>query len=120
MWYKRFKEDRDSMESDPHSGRPSTRTPENFGRLKRAINANWRLTIRKLEDDLGIPRTSVSEILTEDLGMTRMAAKFVPRLLTHEQKEFCAKTSQDMIQADINDSNFLKQKITGDESWVYD
>ena len=61
---------------------------------------------------------SVTEILTEDLGMLRVAAKFVPHLLTHEQKEFCAENSQDLLQAATNDRNFLEQVITGDESWV--
>ena len=46
------------------------------------------MTVRELEEDLGIPRTNVSQILTEDLGKKRVAAKFVPRLLSREQKEF--------------------------------
>ncbi|XP_076041812.1 protein GVQW3-like [Oratosquilla oratoria] len=120
MRYKRFKESRESVENDPRSGRPSTiRTPENFERVKTTINENRRLTVLELDDDLGIPRTSVSKILTEDLGMTRVVTKFVPRLLTHEQREFRTKTSQDMLQAATNYLNFLKQVLTGDESWVF-
>jgi hypothetical protein len=49
--------------------------------------------VRELEDDLGIPQTIASEILTEDLGMKHMAAKFVPRLLSQEQKEFRAEVA---------------------------
>ena len=52
--------------------------------------------MRDLEEDLGIPRTVVSEILTEDLGKKRAAAKFVPRLLSLEQKEFRAEVDQDL------------------------
>ncbi|XP_076045657.1 protein GVQW3-like [Oratosquilla oratoria] len=94
MWYKRFKEGGESVESDPHSGRPSTRgTPKDIECVKNAINENRRLTVREFEDNLDIPRKSVTEILTEDLGMARLAAKFAPRFLTHQQKEFRAKTT---------------------------
>ncbi|XP_076059416.1 protein GVQW3-like [Oratosquilla oratoria] len=104
MWYKCFKECRESVESCPRFDRPLTiRTPKNVEHVKTTINENWQLTVQELEDDLGIQQTSVSEILTDDLGMTCMAAKFVLCLLTHEQKEFCAKTSQDMLQAATSD-----------------
>jgi len=70
--------------------------------------------VQELEEDLGIPQTIVSQILTEDLGK-----KFVPRLLSREQKEFCAAVAQDLLETTNNDPDFLKKVITGDESWVY-
>ena len=48
-----------------------------------------------------------------------MAAKFVPRLLSREQKEFCPAVAQDLLETANNDPDFLKKVITGDESWVY-
>jgi len=69
------------------------------------------LTVGELEEDLGIPRTIVSQ--------KRVAAKFVPRLLSREQKEFYAAVAQDLIETANNDPDFLKKVITGDESWVY-
>lgn len=75
LWYRRFKNGRESVESDPRSGRPSTgRTPENVERVRAAINENRRLTVRGLSEDLGISRTIVSEILMEDLGIRRNAS----------------------------------------------
>jgi AraC-like DNA-binding protein len=70
LWYSRFKDGRESVESDRRYGRPSTnRTPKNVERFQTAINENRRLTLREIEEDLGIPRTIVSRILTEDLGV---------------------------------------------------
>jgi hypothetical protein len=46
-----------------------------------------------LEENLGIPHTVVSEILMEDLGMKHVAAKFVLRLLSQEQREFHAEVA---------------------------
>jgi len=38
--------------------------------------------VRELEEDLGIPWTIVSQILTEDLGKKPVVAKLVPRFLS--------------------------------------
>jgi len=120
LWCRCFKDGRESVESNRRSGRPSTsRTPKNVESVRAAINENRRLTLRELEEDLGIPQTIVSQILTEDLGKKRVVAKFVPRLLSREQKEFHAAVAQDLLETANNDPDLLKKVITGDESWVY-
>jgi len=55
------------------------------------------------------------EILTENLGMHRIAAKFVPRLLNDDQKQNRVDVSQELLDR-ANDDNFLKNIITGDET----
>ena len=51
--------------------------------------------MREVEADPGVPKTIVSEILTPDRGMKRVAAKFIPWLLLPEQKEHCAAVAND-------------------------
>ena len=64
------------MESDPHSGRRSTsRTPENFERVRAAINENRRLTVLELEEALGIPWTITKEYYFEVLHQLRDAIR---------------------------------------------
>ena len=59
-----------SAESDPCSGRPATsRSPENVDGVQAAIHKDQQPTVRELEADLGIPKTSVSKILMQDLGV---------------------------------------------------
>jgi len=118
-WFRRFKSGRTSVESDPRSGRPLTaKTPENVERVRVLINQNRRLTVREIEEDLGIPKTVVSKILSQDLGMSRVAAKFVPRLLTENQKNYRVEVAQDNLETIRNKPEMFK-KVTGDESWVY-
>ena len=70
LWHECFKDGQGSVESDPCSGRPATsRTPENVECVQVAINKDQQLTVRELEADLGIPKTTVFEILLQDLGM---------------------------------------------------
>ena len=51
--------------------------------------------------------------------MRRVAAKFVPRLLTDAQKENRVTVSQKLFDRSNADENFLKNVITDDETWVY-
>ncbi|KAL4105054.1 hypothetical protein QTP88_020329 [Uroleucon formosanum] len=119
-WFKRFKNGRTSVASDPRSGRPSTgKTSDNVECVRAAIEQDHRLTTRELEDDLGIPKSTVHRILTEDLGMTRVCAKFIPKLLSEQQKSLRLEIAQDNLEMINSDENFLKKVITGDESWVY-
>ena len=51
--------------------------------------------------------------------MRRVSAKFVPKLLTMEQKQLRLEVSQDMLDYTNSDPEFLDIVTTGDESWVY-
>jgi len=51
--------------------------------------------------------------------MRSVFAKFVPKLLTMEQKQFRLEVSQDMLDYANSDPEFLNIVTTGDESWVY-
>lgn len=85
-WYNRFKDGRTSAESDPRSGRPSTcRNDDVIAKVNAAVMRDRRVTIREVSEELDISTFSVHTILTEDLEMKRVAAKFVPKLLTAEQ-----------------------------------
>ena len=74
-WYNRFKGGRTSVDSDSRSGRPSTtKTLDNIERVRPAIKGDRRLTVRELENDLRIRKTTVWEILNKILGMTHVCA----------------------------------------------
>jgi len=62
---------------------------------------------------------SCDAVLTEDLHMKRLCAKFVLRLLTDDQREQRQKIARDLSERSCEDVQFLKNIVTGDESWVY-
>ena len=79
---------RESVESDPHPGRPATsRTPENVEHVQAEINKDQRPTVQELEADLEIPKPTVFKIFMQDLGMKHVMAKFVQSFLLPEQKK---------------------------------
>jgi len=86
-WFKRFKAGRMSVGEDPRPWRPSTSTDDdNVERVRAVIRGNRRLTVREVDDEVGISTGSCHQILTEKLQMRRVSAKFLPRLLTDDQK----------------------------------
>ena len=97
-WYNRFKQGHTSVESKLRSvGRPSTSRNE----------------------EVGICTGSVHTILTKDLTMRQVSAKFVPKLLVEQQKQLRLEIAQNLLDCANSDSDFMKTIITGDKTWVY-
>ena len=83
------------------------------------MQVNQRLTVEELAEECGISLGSCHHILKKKLKMHRVAAKFVPRLMTSDQQAHRVQVCQDLLDHSENDKEFLSKIITGDESWVY-
>jgi len=87
-WYARFKRGRTLLEDEERSGRTSTSsTPKHVETIRRVVHENHRRTIKDIATIVNVSYGTVQTILTCDLNVHRVAAKFVPRLLSPEQKE---------------------------------
>jgi hypothetical protein len=51
--------------------------------------------------------------------MPCVSSKFVAHLLTEDQKENHVEISQELLANANGNENFLKNIITGDETWIY-
>ena len=87
--------------------------------MREIIRAERHLTIREVAEEIRIAFGTSQKILNEDLRMRRVTAKFVPRLLTAEQKNDRVSICTDLPDRAQNDPNFMSSVITGDEFWVY-
>jgi hypothetical protein len=87
-WFKRFEKGRMSVDDDERSGRPSAgTTTENVAKVREAILEDRRRTIHEVCDIVKLSYGTCQRILSQELNMRRIAAKFVPRLLRKDQKE---------------------------------
>ncbi|XP_076056524.1 protein GVQW3-like isoform X1 [Oratosquilla oratoria] len=85
-WYNRFKDGRTTVESETRSGRPSTcRNDQVIAKVNAVVMRDRRVTIREIAEEVGISTFSAHSIVTEDLAMKRVAAKFVPKLLKNDE-----------------------------------
>jgi len=119
-WHAHFKRGRTSLKDDKRSGRPSmSSAPKNVETIQRLVHEDRRRTIKDIATIINVSYGTVQTILTCDLNMHHVAAKFVPRLLTPEQKEHRVAICQELHQCALDDPSFMSRVINGDESWVY-
>ena len=87
------------MKDDHRSGRPSTsRTDENVERVRQKVQSDRRLTVRLMADELGMNSERVLRIIMTDLGLRKIYAKMVPRLLNEGQMERHVQVCQDILE----------------------
>jgi len=120
QWHARFKTGRISVDDDEHTGRPtSCTTPETVAQIQELFRQDQRRTIHNIAEEVGVGYGTCQQVLMEELGMHCVAAKFVPRNLTADQKQQCVNVCTELRQLTSDDETFLSRVITGDESWVY-
>ena len=74
--------------SEACSGRLSTsQNKEVIEKVCQIVMEDCCLTLMKIVEEMGISRGLVYSILTEDLCMQRVSAKFIPKLLMKQKKE---------------------------------
>ena len=108
---------REDVEDDPKSARPCTSTTDaNIEKVWQLVRSDRHLTIRVIANEVGIDKEMVCTILVDTLGMRKVCAKMVPRLLTEEQKVQQLNACRDILQQLEADGKLLENVITGDKS----
>lgn len=88
FWSKPFKNSRESLEDDHRCGRPvSAVSGENVAGVKKLIMEDRRIKQWEIARDIGISKERVHQIIHEHLGMSKVSARWVPRMLTPFDKE---------------------------------
>jgi len=68
-----------------------------------------------IAEELNMNRETVRQIVKEDLGMRKISAKMVPRILTHDQKQHRLHISSDLLR----NAEMFDRVITSDETWYF-
>jgi len=68
----------------------------------------------------GINSSSVFQILTRVLKLRKVCARWIPHLLTEDQKRQRVRIAPQLLDIYKNaDQNRMNEIVTGDETWVY-
>ncbi len=121
MWYHRFQEDPDrSCQDLPHLGQLcSARTQANQDEVMAEVNQDCWKSIKSISAAVGTSWSTTQRILNKDLGMTHRAVKFIPRVLTEQQKRTRMQICQSNLDLIQRDAMILDRIVTTDESWVF-
>ena len=78
------------------------------------------VTFKHIAETLDISVGSVHTALTEIMGMSKLSARLVPRMLTSDQNLLKLKLSRaPLVRFQSDPANFLKISVNQDETWVH-
>lgn len=120
-WFNEFKRGRTSVFDEERLGRPIVVTTEDMvNKILDIVLADRRVKIREIADIVHISIERIQNILHEKLGMRKLSARWVPRLLTVEQKRNRMTTSEHCLNMfKRNPKEFLRRFVTVDETWIH-
>ena len=119
-WHAKFRRGRDSIEDDPRCSPLALLMCSVKESVRDMINHDRRTTVREIADKLDISVSSVHGILSEELGMSKVSARWVPRLLKDNEKECRVQCSEEFLtHYDAEGDIFLDRIITMDETWLH-
>lgn len=120
-WVNEFKCGRMNVEDNPRGCRPILVTDEeNTQKVLQIVEADRRVRMIDIAEELGISTYSVGIILHDRLGLSKLSSRWVPPLLTAEQKSKRVEACNSLLQLwNANPQNFHSLLVTGDETWVH-
>jgi len=120
-WFNEFQRGRTSVFDEPRPGAPKTTTTENnVTKIHDLVLADRRLKIREIAETVSMSKDRVGHVLHEILGIRKLSARWVPRLLTPDNKRNRETTSELCLSLfKRNPKEFLRRFVTVDETWIH-
>ncbi|XP_067931017.1 protein GVQW3-like [Watersipora subatra] len=113
-WLKAFSDGRNSAKDDIRPGRPSSvHNDANVERIKELVCSDHCLSVKMIAEQLQLNPVTVHQILTVDLEMKKISAKFVPKNLTFKQKEKSRAICSDLLERIDTDPSFFPMLLLG-------
>lgn len=120
-WFTDFRCGRTSTSDAERPGRPvEVTTPEMIAKIYDIVLNDRRVKVREIVEIVGISDERVRNILHQHLDMKKLSARWVPRLLTVDQKRTRVTTSEaGLALFQRNKNEFMRRFITVDETWIH-
>ncbi|GFX30089.1 histone-lysine N-methyltransferase SETMAR [Trichonephila clavipes] len=116
FWAAEFKRGRKSFGGDERSGRSNIATTnENVAKVHQMVLDDHRIKVREIAEVMNMSKERVCHILNQHLGMRKLSALWMPRLLTLDQKHVRMNIPNALLaQFRRNKSEFWSRLITVD------
>ena len=120
-WIEMFKNGRTSVMDTERLGQPSTSTTdEKLEEARAIILIDKRVTKEEIALQVGISQGTAYSLVHDILGFHKVAARWVPRHLTEEQKHNGQHICSSLLERyNREGDSFLNRIITADETWVH-
>ncbi|CAG8595225.1 24693_t:CDS:2 [Gigaspora margarita] len=116
-WISAFNNGNESVEDKPCPGHPrEATTPETIAKVEKLVIEDPHTTTRELSDLTGISQAWITNILTNELGMRKVCAKWVPHVLSEKNKKKRVAVSRKLLKMM---QKGYRNVVTGDETWIH-
>ena len=86
-WVAEFKDPERAFEDALPMSHPSTITAdENIETIERIVMRDRQISVRRLAEELGIPKTTIHEIMNDHMGIKKVCTRWIPKLFTPIQR----------------------------------
>lgn len=120
FWLREFRNGRTCFWDKERSGRPRTgRSDENVEAVLDTVANDQHATVSQISSIVQVSHTTVHRILCKDLTMFKKCAKFIPKILTQQNKDRRVRICRVNLDRYNLDRRLFHQVITGDESYIH-
>ncbi|XP_018308488.1 histone-lysine N-methyltransferase SETMAR-like [Mycetomoellerius zeteki] len=120
-WFNEFKRGRSYVFNEERPGRlADVVTEEIVEKVHDMILADRRTKVREVAEAIGVSYGTAFNILHDNLGMKKLSARWMPRLLTVDNKRMRLSISKQCLELfKRNPKEFLRRVVTVDETWIH-
>ena len=120
-WFTEFHCGRTSTKTIPSRGRPNKiTTPEMINKIYDIVLNDLKVKVREIAEIVSSLTDRVVNILYTHLCMRKLCARWVPRLLTIDQKCIRVAISKpNLAFFNHNPKEFLRRVVTMNETWIH-
>ena len=121
-WFSEFRDATTGASAGNGPGRTrSARTPEMIQAVQELLAEDCKTSVRELAECLELGKSSVHEILTQDLHLRNVSSVWVPHQLSEDNKRNrvnCARSIRNLFIREGMES-LCDKLVVQDETWVY-
>jgi len=88
-------------------------------KVEKFIKTDRRLKLHVVAKEMAISKDSARKIIVDQLGMRKISARWVPRLLTPFDKQRRVQFSQENMDFMEGEKKFFSMVVTGDETLCF-
>ena len=119
-WVAKFKSGLQQLKDAGRPGRPATKTKRNIQKINDFLKKDSRYTLKDLARFTNMSLSQVHNILKKHLKLKKINARWIPHLLTDEQKRTRVAVAKKLLRMYPEFSKkVFDSLVTCDETWVY-